>query len=26
MLSFHAEHDQHHLARIAELKGLWEVN
>jgi uncharacterized damage-inducible protein DinB len=26
MLSFHAEHDQHHLARIAELKELWQVS
>lgn len=26
MLSFHAEHDQHHLARIAELKEVWQVS
>jgi uncharacterized damage-inducible protein DinB len=26
MLSFHAAHDEHHLARIAELKVLWQVN
>ena len=25
MLSFHAEHDQHHLTRIVELKELWQV-
>jgi len=25
MLSFHAEHDQHHLTRIVELKALWKV-
>jgi uncharacterized damage-inducible protein DinB len=25
MLCFHAAHDQHHLARIAELKELWQV-
>ena len=24
MLSFHAQHDQHHLTRIAELKDLWQ--
>jgi len=26
MLSFHAEHDQHHLTRIAELKELWQTS
>ena len=26
MLFFHAQHDQHHLTRIAELKELWQVN
>jgi len=26
MLLFHAEHDQHHLTRIAELKELWQVS
>ena len=26
MLSFHAEHDRHHLTRIAELKELWQVS
>ena len=26
MLSFHAEHDKHHLKRIAELKELWQVS
>jgi uncharacterized damage-inducible protein DinB len=26
MLSFHAQHDGHHLTRIAELKELWQVS
>jgi len=26
MLSFHAEHDRHHLTRIAELKELWQIS
>jgi len=26
MLFFHAEHDQHHLNRIIELKNLWQVS